>query len=62
MHDEKLAQAYQSVVKDYLSEGYIREVSEDEPKPPSEWFHVIRPEKATTKVRVFSTLRITTGS
>ena len=56
MQDEKLAQAYQSVVDDYLSKGYIREVPEDEPKPPSEWFlphfPVVRPEKATTKVRV----------
>ena len=56
MQDEKLAQTYQSVVDDYSSKGYIREVPEDEPKPPSEWFlphfPVIRPEKATTKVRV----------
>ena len=48
MQDEKLAQAYQSVVDDYLSKGYIREVPEDEPKPPSEWFlphfPVVRPE------------------
>ena len=56
MHDKKLAQAYQPVVEDYLSKGYIREVPVDEPKPPSEWFlpqfPVVRPEKATTKVRV----------
>ena len=56
MQDEKLAQAYQSVVDDYLSIGSIREVPEDEPKPLSEWlllhFPVVRPEKATTKVRV----------
>ena len=56
MQDEKLAQAYQLVVDDYLSKGYIREVPEDEPIPPSEWFlphfPVVRPEKATTKVRV----------
>ena len=56
MHDEKLAQAYQPVVEDYLSKGSIREVPEDEPKPPSEWFllhfPVVRPEKATTKVWV----------
>ena len=56
MRDEKLAQAYQSMVDDYLSKGYIREVPEDEPKPPSEWFlphfPVVRPEKATKKVRV----------
>ena len=31
MQDEKLAQAYQSVVDDNLSKGYIREVPEDEP-------------------------------
>ena len=56
MQDGKLAQAYQSVVEDYLRKGYIQEVPVDEPKPPSEWFlphfPVIRPEKATTKVRV----------
>ena len=56
MHDKKLAQAYQPVVEEYLSKGYIREVPVDEPKPPSEWFlphfPVVRPEKATTKVRV----------
>ena len=56
IQDEKLAQAYQSVVEDYLSKGYIREVPEDDLKPPSEWFlphfPVVRPEKATTKVRV----------
>ena len=55
MQDDKQAQDYQSVVDDYLSKGYIREVPEDEPKPPSEWFlshfPVVRPEKATTKVR-----------
>ena len=38
MQDEKLSRAYQSVIDDYLSKGYIREVPEDEPKPPSEWF------------------------
>ena len=56
MQDEKLAQAYQSVVDDYLSKGYIWEVPEEELKPPSEWFllhfPMVRPEKATTKVRV----------
>ena len=56
MNDKKLAKAYQPVVEDYLSKGYIREVPVDEPKPPSEWFlphfPVARPEKATTKVRV----------
>ena len=56
VQDEKLAQAYQSVVDDYLSKEYIREVPEDEPRPPSECFlphfPVVRPEKATTKVRI----------
>ena len=54
--DESLAQAYQSVIDDYKSKGYIREVPEEEPKPSSEWFlphfPVVRPEKATTKVRI----------
>ena len=36
MQDETLEQAYQSVVDDYVSKGYIQEVPEDEPKPPSE--------------------------
>ena len=52
--DESLEQAYQSVIDDYKSKGYIREVPEEEPKPSSEWFlpHflVVCPEKATTKV------------
>ena len=54
--DESLAQAYQSVIDDYKSKGYIRKVPEEEPKPSSEWFlpyfPVVRPEKATTKVRI----------
>ena len=62
MQDEKLAQAYQPVVEDYLSKGHIREVPEDEPKPLSEWFlphfPVVRTEKATTKVRVFLTAQL----
>ena len=53
MQDEKLAQ-----VDDYLSKGSIRDIPEDKPKPPSEWFllhlPVVRPEKAITKVRVVS--------
>ena len=48
MQDEKLAQAYQSVVDDYLSKGYIWEVPEEELKPPSErfllHFPMVRPE------------------
>ena len=56
MKYDKVAQAYQSMVDDYLSKGYTREVTEDEPKPPPEWFlphfPVVSPEKATTKVRV----------
>ena len=58
MKHEKLAQAYQSVVDDYLRNGYIREVPEDEPKPPSEWFlphfPVVRLEKVTTSIRLLS--------
>ena len=54
MQDEKLAQVYQSVIDDYLKKGYIREVPEEEPKPPSEWFlphfPVICSEKSKTKV------------
>ena len=53
---ESLSQAYQSVIDDYESKGYIREVPEEKPKPSSEWFlphfSVVRPEKATTKVRI----------
>ena len=52
IQDGKLAQAYQSVVEDYLSKGSIREVPVDEPKPPSEWFlphfPVVKAEKAIT--------------
>ena len=54
--DESLAQAYQSVIDDYKSKGYIRKVPQEEPKPSSEWFlphfPVVHPEKATTKVRI----------
>ena len=56
MQDESLAQVYQSVIDDYISKEYIREVPEVEPKPSSEWFlphfPVVRPEKSTTKVRI----------
>ena len=58
MKHEKLAQAYQSVVDDYLRNGYIREVPEDEPKAPSEWFlphfPVVRLEKVTTSIWLLS--------
>ena len=54
--DESLAQAYQSVIDDYKSKGYVREVPEEEPKPSEEWFlphfPMARPENATTKVRI----------
>ena len=53
--DADLATAYQTAIEDYLEKGYIREVPEDEPKSESEWFlphfRVVRPDKATTKVR-----------
>ena len=48
MHNESLAQAYNSVIGDYLNKGYIREVPRKEPKLSSEWFlphfPVIRPD------------------
>ena len=56
MQDESLAQAYQSVIDDYIEKGYIRDVPKVEPKPASEWFlphfPVVRPGKSTTKVRI----------
>ena len=54
--DESLAQAYQSLIHDYKSKGYIREVPEEALNASSEWFlphfPVVHPEKATTKVRI----------
>ena len=46
MQDESLAQAYQSVIDDYIERGYIREDPKVEPKPASEWFlpHVKSPQ------------------
>ena len=56
MQDKSLADAYQSMINDYIRKGYIREVPEMEPKTASEWFlphfPVVRPEKSTTKVRI----------
>ena len=56
MQVKSLAQAYRSVIDDYIEKGYIREVPKVEPKPASEWFlphfPVVRPEKSTSKVRI----------
>lgn len=55
MKDEYLATAYQGVIDEYLKKGYIRQVAISEPEPESEWFlphfSVVRPDRATTKVR-----------
>ena len=63
MQDEKLT--YQSVVDDYLSKGYIREVPEDEPKPPSEWFlphfPVVDQRRPQPKFGLFSTARLSSA-
>ena len=54
--DTQLASAYQGVKDKYFKEGYIRVVSLSEPQPDSEWFllhfPVVRPDRATTKVRI----------
>lgn len=54
--DENLANAYQGVIEKYLSKGHIRQVPISKPEPESEWFlphlPVIRPDRATTKVRI----------
>ena len=56
MKDEHLATAYQGVIDEYLRKGYIRQVATSEPEPESErflpHFPVVRPDRATTKVRI----------
>ena len=56
MKDKEVAVAYQQVLKDYLDKKYIRRVPDDEPMPECQWplphFPVVRPEKATSKVRI----------
>ncbi|KAL9987286.1 hypothetical protein ACROYT_G001568 [Oculina patagonica] len=56
MKDKEVAVAYQQVFNEYLNKKYIRRVPDDEPKPDSQWllphFPVVRPDKATTKVRI----------
>ena len=54
--DEKIATAYQQVIDEYLQKNYIRRVPSSEDKSEAEWllphFPVIRPDRATTKVRI----------
>jgi len=56
MKDKEVAVAYQQVINDYLDKKYIRRVPDDERKPECQWllphFPVVRPEKATSKVRI----------
>ena len=54
--DEKIATAHQQVIDEYLQKNYIRPIPPTEEKSKSEWllphFPVIRPDRATTKVRI----------
>ena len=56
MKDKEIAVDYQQVLKDYLNKKYIRRVPDKEPTPECQWllphFPVVRPEKATSKVRI----------
>ena len=51
-----MAAAYTEVIATYERKGYIRRVPADEKPPPPEWliphFAMLRPDKATTKLRV----------
>ena len=55
MKNKEVAVAYQQVFNEYLDK-YIRRVPNDEPTPDCQWllphFPVLRPDKATTKVRI----------
>ena len=54
--DEKIATAYQQVIDEYLQKNYIRRIPSTERRSEAEWllphFPVIRPDRATTKVRI----------
>ena len=54
--DKEVAVAYQQVINDYLDKEYIRCVPDDERTPECQWllphFPIVRPEKATSKVRI----------
>ena len=56
MKDKEVAVAYQQVIDDYLDKKCIRRVRDDERAPECQWllphFPVVRPEKATSKVRI----------
>ena len=54
--NEKIATAYQQVIDEYLQKNYIRRIPSTEKRSEAEWllphFPVIRPDRATTKVRI----------
>jgi hypothetical protein len=54
--EPELGAAYNAVLDGYLKKGYIRKVDEADESAKEEWllphFAVVRPDKATTKVRV----------
>ena len=56
MKDKEVAVAYRQVINDYLDKEYIRRVPDDERTPECQWllphFPIVRPEKATSKVRI----------
>ena len=56
LRDGELGRAYQGVIEDYLEKKYIRKVLQDESVLETEWFlphfPVVKPDRATTKVRV----------
>ena len=56
MKDKEVAVAYQQVIDEYLDKKCTRHVRDDERAPECQWllphFPFVRPEKATTKVRI----------
>ena len=54
--DSAVAAAYNKIIKDYVSKGYVRKVAATELKPGRQWFlphfAVLRPDKETTKTRI----------
>ena len=56
LKNKEVAVAYLHVLNDYLEKQYIRRVPKHEENPQQEWllphFSVIRPERASTKVRI----------
>ena len=56
MKDKEIAMAYQQVLNNYLNKKDICHIPDEEPMPECQWllphFPVVRPEKATSKVRL----------